>query len=226
MEWSNVRLWHTDFPDAGAIQMVEAGAFTPDDLKKAVIFVSVFGNDYAVYNGSLESYYPLVHEVVNLIDIGMRELYSLGTRNFMVSSLAPIDCLPSSPFPSGFKACAKDSTFDTVFSSHNYLLGQNLVKINRHLKGSSVVYLQQTKAIRHIQKHLLEFGLTEAFKPCCYGLCTEVDAGGSPLYQLCRSPGNHPTEAGWNAVVDLYQNHFGFTRFYPSLRVWIDSLCP
>ncbi|OAE23857.1 hypothetical protein AXG93_369s1510 [Marchantia polymorpha subsp. ruderalis] len=211
-------------------QMVKAGAFTPADLKKAVFLVSVNGNDYGAYNGTLENYYLLVPEVVDLIDLGMRELYSLGARNFMVSSLAPLDCLPSASRPSGFKACGKNSTIESVLSSHNFLLGRKLVKFIKHQKGSNVVYLQQTKAIRHIQKNLPEFNLTEAFKPCCNGLCAEVDAGGSPLYELCQNPGLHmfwdnvhPSQAGWNAVVDLYQH--GFTRFSPSLNAWIDGLC-
>ncbi|KAL3681283.1 hypothetical protein R1sor_024239 [Riccia sorocarpa] len=207
--------------------MVEAGVFTPEDLNRALIFVSVVGNDYATYNGSsLEGLFNLTHEVPLLIDLNLRTLYSLGARNFIVSSVSPLDCLPRITASSGYTECQKNLTIDAVIASHNLFLGNRLENITRKLENSSVLYLQQTKSMRYVLNHLSEFNLTEGLKPCCVGNCGSVDESGNPLYTVCENPethffwdGVHPTEAGWKAIVGLYKLP-RFTWFARSLSSW------
>ncbi|KAL3681285.1 hypothetical protein R1sor_024241 [Riccia sorocarpa] len=213
--------------------MVLAGLFTPEDLNRALVFVSVVGNDYAAYNGSsLEGYFPLTHEVPLLIDLNLRTLYSLGARNFIVSSISALDCLPTATASSGFMECEKNATVDAVIAAHNHHLGNRLENITRNLENSSVLYLQQTRSMHYVLNHLPEFNLTEGLKPCCVGVCGSVDVTGNPLYTVCENPerhffwdGIHPTEAGWRAVVELYKRP-RFTRFARSLSAWVDSLRP
>ncbi|KAL2620683.1 hypothetical protein R1flu_000888 [Riccia fluitans] len=211
--------------------LVAAGLFTQEDLSRALFYVSVVGNDYSAYNGSLDGYFPLSHKVPLLIDQTLRTLYSLGARNFIVSSLTPLDCVPSRTAPSGFTECEKNTTTDAVILGHNHFLGNRLENITRKLENSSVLYLQQTKAMRYVLNHLSEFNLTEGLKPCCVGQCGAVNVTtGIPLYTVCENPedhffwdGVHPTGAGWKAVVGLY-NRPRFTWFARTLSAWIGNL--
>ncbi|KAG6541926.1 hypothetical protein Mapa_016651 [Marchantia paleacea] len=211
--------------------MVKAGYFQQEALKRAVVLVSVAGNDYGAYNGStLEGYIPLVHEVALKIDLGVRELYSMGVRNFMVSSLSPLACTPARTFPSNYSACEKNATVDEVVSTHNYLLGNRLKNISTNLNDSSIVYLQQTAAMEHILTNPSMFNLTEGLRPCCDGFCGETSAG-VPLFSVCENPDQHmfwdnihPTQAAWKAIVNLYMNDTAFTQFSPSLKEWLDTL--
>ncbi|KAL3698333.1 hypothetical protein R1sor_012409 [Riccia sorocarpa] len=213
--------------------MVQAGVFTPEDINRALIFVSVVGNDYAAYNGSsLDGYFNLTHEVPLLIDLNLRTLYSLGARNFIISSVSPIDCLPRVTASSGFTECQKNVTIDAVIASHNHILGNRLENMTRKLENSSVLYLQQTKSMRYVLNHPSEFNLTETLKPCCVGNCGSVDESGTPLYTVCENPETHffwdsihPTEAGWKAIVGLY-NRPRFTWFARSLSSWFGSGVP
>ncbi|OAE19696.1 hypothetical protein AXG93_411s1020 [Marchantia polymorpha subsp. ruderalis] len=97
---------------------VDSKLFSPYLLKNAVVFVSVSGNDYAVYNGTtLQGYLPLVTQVVDLIERNLRQLYTLGVRNFMVSTLAPLRCLPartaSTGLTEGLRPCCTGACGET-----------------------------------------------------------------------------------------------------------------
>ncbi|KAL2644992.1 hypothetical protein R1flu_012579 [Riccia fluitans] len=207
--------------------LATAGLFDPEDLKRAVFLISVVGNDYAAYNGStLEGYIPLTHSVAYLIDQNLRVLYSLGARNFVVPSIAPITCLPSRTSKSGYVECERNATVNKVVALHNHLLGTRLMKITRDLEGSSVLYLPQTKAMMHVLENLAEFNLTEGLRPCVIG--TNTTTGG---IIACDNPEQHffwdamhPTQAGWRAVMSLYTNRTRSIGFSPSLRNWLKSL--
>ncbi|KAL2644998.1 hypothetical protein R1flu_012585 [Riccia fluitans] len=188
--------------------LATAGFFDPEDLKRAVFLVSVVGNDYAAYNGStLEGYIHLTHTVPLLTDQSLRTLYSLGARNFMVPSIAPITCLPSRTASSAHLECERNATVDKVVALHNHLLGVRLMNIMRDLEGSSVLYPQQTEAIMYVLDNLAEFNLTEGLSPCVLA----IDSGGMiPFLRICDYPEQHffwdamhPTQAGWRAVMSL-----------------------
>ncbi|KAG6550506.1 hypothetical protein Mapa_007980 [Marchantia paleacea] len=213
---------------------VDSEFFSPHLLKNAVVFVSISGNDYAVYNGTtLQGYLPLVTQVVDLIERNLRQLYTLGVRNFMVSSVAPLRCLPARTASTGYTECPTNNTVDRVISAHNLLLRRTISSLIKASKDSNFILLEQTKALSYILKHLSDFGLTEGLRPCCTGSCGETDANGNLLYTVCDDPDKHlfwdyfhPTQAGWKAVVDLYSRSTrpGFTRFSPSLAAWADNL--
>ncbi|KAL3681450.1 hypothetical protein R1sor_024406 [Riccia sorocarpa] len=228
----------TDYPgmeDTVGIfsSLVTLELFTPEVLRRAVVFVSFSGSNATSNASTLEDLFALSPEVPLLIEKNLRTLYSLGLRNFIVTSLTSVNCVPESAQMTNYTGCAKNASVDELIANHNQLLGIRLANLTTELQDSSVLYLQQTEALSYVAQNSAQFNFTEGFKPCCTGHCGKVDEIGTPLYTVCANPEEHvffdhlhPTEAGWRAVVGLYDTDSKFTQFATSLTAWLGTSNP
>lgn len=211
--------------------IVKSRIYTKDSLASSVTLLCVAGNDYGAFQGPLENYISFTEEVVGLIEESLRKLYSLGLRNILVTTLAPLACLPEETIFTNFTACSSNATVIDVEVRHNSLLQSTLMALSKNLVGTNFVLLRQGDALKQIQANMTSFNINEPIKPCCLGFCGVVDKRGNLLYTLCDNPENHvvwdgvhPTQAAWENVVKLFLNDETYTTFVPTLRHWTQEL--
>lgn len=104
-----------------------------------------------------QNYAAFTEEVVALIEESLRKLFSLGVRNIMVTTLAPLNCLPAMTIFTGFTACASNATVDDVEFRHNSRLEATLVSLSRELPGVNFILLRLGDALRQIQTNTTLF---------------------------------------------------------------------
>jgi phospholipase/lecithinase/hemolysin len=178
-----------------------------------------------------QNYVEFIAEIVALMKQSLEKLYSLGLRNIMVTTLAPMNCLPLKTILTNFTACSSNATVDDVESLHNSYLQTTLERLSKDLPGINFILLRLDDALKDIQNNMTLFNITEPLKPCCLGYCGGVDRTGNLLYTLCENPENHvvwddvhPTEAAWENVANLYANGEAYPSLAPTLQHWAGKL--
>ncbi|KAJ6776363.1 hypothetical protein OIU74_000527 [Salix koriyanagi] len=185
--------------------------YSGSDLHSSVALVSVAGNDYSHYNatnGSTQGWQPFITKVVNQLVMNMKRIHGMGVKKVVVTALQPLGCLPRITFTSSFQQC--NGTVNELFSFHNLLLQQAVIKLNNETKESTFAILDLYDAFMAVFKNKGENPGSSRFenplKPCCTGSCGSVDANGAKKYAVCDDPGAtffwdtvHPTQEGWRA---------------------------
>ncbi|CAM6098976.1 unnamed protein product [Calypogeia fissa] len=211
--------------------IVQSGVYTKEFLASSVTLFCASGNDYATYQGDLEKYVAFIEEIVGMISESLQNLYNLGLRNIMVTTLSPMDCLPASTVFTNYTSCAYNAMVEDVEIRHNMYLETTLTSLSKDLPGVNFVLLRQGDALKEIQNNNILYNISEPLRPCCSGFCGGVGQTGNLLYTLCENPENyvlwddvHPTQAAWDNVVKLYVNDEAYTTFAPTLLHWTENL--
>lgn len=194
----------------------------PVDYENSLVLFVYGGNDYSVH---IQKYgvtgIPfLITRVVSRLSTQLTRLHKLGFRRFAVTNLEPAGCLPFITMPKSMENCSRT---DNVLSSvHNRFLLQTLVNL-RTFRGrnSKYILLDQYKSFLEVLSSGTKYGFAEGMlESCCQGTekgagCGSVDGAGKTLYKICPDSkatffwdGAHPTQAGWDAVTQSYQNLF------------------
>ncbi|KAJ6314169.1 hypothetical protein OIU78_017765, partial [Salix suchowensis] len=109
--------------------------YSGSDLHSSVALVSVAGNDYSNYiatNGSPQGWQPFITKVVNQLVMNMKRIHGMGVKKVVVTALQPLGCLPRITLTSSFQQC--NGTVNELFSFHNLLLQQAVIKLNNETK--------------------------------------------------------------------------------------------
>ncbi|KAH7301551.1 hypothetical protein KP509_23G031700 [Ceratopteris richardii] len=199
-----------------------ASSFTPEQLASAVVLYTTAGDDYFYYinvqKSPIETIYPLTVNVGKQISVDLIRLYQLGLRKFAVTYLPPTGCLPIATANSSYSSCNQTWSAN-VAEPHNARVFRNVLGLRHYFHNGSIVNLDLYTAFTNVQSSL------GGLRPCCVGKdanskCGSVGAGGTPAYTVCPNPNSkffwddliHPTEAGWQAVVNQLQSALGPLR--------------
>lgn len=207
------------------VTLLDANVFDNSSVfSESVILFAISGNDYAAYarNFPGSNLTIIVPAVVDQMVQDLKSLYVLGFRNFVISELEPLDCLPSATAATGYTTCLAPLT--SVPLAHN---GYLTTSIAFHFPPSSqanVIFLDNWAAFDYIINNPLASGFLFPLEPCCAAqsgaLCGDMGSNNKTLYTLCNSSSpspffwdeNHPTEAGWRKVFRLYVNSSRYTH--------------
>ncbi|MCO5546872.1 hypothetical protein L7F22_000309 [Adiantum nelumboides] len=204
-----------------AFQRVSS-SFTAEQLASAVVLYTTAGDDYfhylTVQKSPIEGIYPLTVNVGKQMSTDLIRLYQSGLRKFTVTYLPPTGCLPIATANSSFSSCNETWSVN-VAQPHNARVFKNVLGLRHYFTNGSIVNLDLYTAFTSAQSSL------GGLKPCCAGIdakskCGSLGAGGAPAYTVCPNPNSkfywddlfHPTEAGWQAVVNQLQSALGPLR--------------
>uniref|UniRef100_A0A0D6QW58 SGNH hydrolase-type esterase domain-containing protein n=1 Tax=Araucaria cunninghamii TaxID=56994 RepID=A0A0D6QW58_ARACU len=215
----------------------ETGAFGNRDLARAIVLLSNVGNDYSAYLDNVKELVSLVIPIVSGMVEVVKELYEHGLRNFVVSDVVALGCLPEI----GRTSC--DSAYDKVIEFHSSLLSESMHQLRSHLKGSKIIIPDLHYAFHHIFSNPKQYGFEDLFSPCCAAKgkvtgCAEVSDRGEPLFEMCEDPkkrlfwdNRHPTHKGWHALMSLYTygdiyrgKKLSFVKGANNLKDWVKSI--
>ncbi|XP_057835468.2 GDSL esterase/lipase At5g03610 [Cryptomeria japonica] len=139
--------------------------FDSHKLSRCVVLISVAGNDYAAFlsrgYGSIEGLIDLVKPVVSGITETVKDLYLCGLRNFAVSNMFRLGCLPQI----GRTSC--DSTYDNIPALQMRLLTEGIESLRSNFKDISIIVSDLASATNHIFSNHRQYGLVDLFVPCC-----------------------------------------------------------
>ncbi|KAJ6298055.1 hypothetical protein OIU76_019227, partial [Salix suchowensis] len=128
--------------------------YSGSDLHSSVALVSVAGNDYSNYiatNGSPQGWQPFITKVVNQLVMNMKRIHGMGVKKVVVTALQPLGCLPRITLTSSFQQC--NGTVNELFSFHNLLLQQAVIKLNNETKESTFAILDLYDAFMAVFKN-------------------------------------------------------------------------
>ncbi|CAM6028567.1 unnamed protein product [Sphagnum balticum] len=201
-------------------ELVTAGVYDPSFMAdSSLILYGVSGNDYAAFTrnnagGISATGLPVfIQQVVAQIMADLRSLYALGFRNFAVTKLQPVGCLPTYTMAFDYTMC--NDIVNTLTPIHNSLLDTELnLTMQLYMREANLIYLDMETVFNDILTR--QPGFPTVLKPCCTpnfftGLCGDVDISNNrqPLYSVCSNPSqaffwdnNHPTSAGWQVVFE------------------------
>ncbi|XP_057835497.2 GDSL esterase/lipase At5g03610-like isoform X1 [Cryptomeria japonica] len=215
--------------------------FDSHKLSRSVVLISVAGNDYGAFlstsNGSIEGLIDLVTPVVSGIIEAVKDLYECGLRNFALSNMFSLGCMPQI----GRTSC--DSTYDNITALHMRLLREGVESLRSNFKEISIITSDLVPATNYIFSNHRQYGFVELLVPCCAArgrvdLCGEVDQVGRPLFEVCSNVEEffywdsvHPTQRGWHAIMSLYSNGvkgdnkiMSFIEGAPNVIAWLHSI--
>jgi phospholipase/lecithinase/hemolysin len=145
----------------------------------------------------------LSDKVTDAIADGVGRLLDLGVSKVMVNSLPPLGCTPFMSQMFSYSSC--DPAANRASDMHNKALSKKLDQFD------DVLVLDINSIFSDLARG--------NYMACCTGTderkggyCGREDATGTPQYTLCSNLQDffywdymHPTQAGWNAVMDRLQ---------------------
>ncbi|OEL20384.1 GDSL esterase/lipase [Dichanthelium oligosanthes] len=176
------------------------------DLQDSIALVSVSnGHDYSHVSDSTSSdqMNAYIRDVTDRIVDAVKRLQDLGVSKVLVNSLPPVGCIPWRARLSNYARC--DARGNDIATTHNALLRQKLGDLD------DVLLLDLYATFRSVAQS------NSGSTPCCdtsdpNAYCGQEDGSGRAQYSVCANPGSyfywdylHPTQAGWNAVMDQLQ---------------------
>ncbi|KAH9311135.1 hypothetical protein KI387_026170, partial [Taxus chinensis] len=215
--------------------------FDAHDLARSVVLLSNAGNDYFAYldshNNNLTGLVNLVPSVVSGIEMVLKELYGYGFRNFVVSNVVALGCVPEV----GRVSC--DSRYEETVTRHDKLLTKHVEKLKSDLIGSNIIIPDLPSVTVYILSNAINYGFKDWFAPCCAiknntSGCAEVDEKGTTMFEVCEDPNKrfywddrHPTHKGWYTMMSLYAygdtnegKEVSFVKGAPNLIEWVKSI--
>ncbi|TVU27355.1 hypothetical protein EJB05_29960 [Eragrostis curvula] len=196
--------------------LINDGAITKQDLDNSVALIAVTGRDYSeIVDSASDGYVASFADVVTKEVARMvAQLQEVGVGKVVVNSLPPLGCTPwtASRF-SDYDHC--DARANSYSDAHNRALADKLRDMD------DVMLLDVNMAFTELLKP--GSGMSGSFKfshgsrPCCEGkdkdsYCGQYDDGRRPRFDVCSNPDEyffwdfiHPTDAGWAAVMQLFQ---------------------
>ncbi|XP_024359207.1 GDSL esterase/lipase At5g03600 isoform X2 [Physcomitrium patens] len=212
--------------------VINSGVYSETVYKESLILFTISGNDYYAFLRNsqvigLAEIGIFIVAVVNQLVEDLKTLYNMGFRNFAVSTLPPLGCLPGVSAFTGSLSCLEVA--NVVSTTHNSLLKAMLTNSSSILAAANLIILDNELAFREILLNQIQTQFTSGLKACCKGsgsfnLCGDVDkATRTPLYTLCSAntistyffwDEVHPTQAGWRSVFNLFLGGepFSFTN--------------
>ncbi|CAD6271878.1 unnamed protein product [Miscanthus lutarioriparius] len=145
----------------------------------------------------------------------IQSLYNLGARNFMVSGLPPVGCLPvtrSLNLASGGGCVANQNA---AAERYNAALQQMLTKLEAASPGATLAYVDVYTPLMDMVTQPQKYGFTETSQGCCGNGLLAMGALCTSALPQCRSPAQfmffdsvHPTQATYKALADhIVQSH-------------------
>ncbi|XP_022132562.1 GDSL esterase/lipase At5g03610-like [Momordica charantia] len=199
-------------------ELIDNSTLTPHYIDSSIALVSISGNDYMTYLvrnildlvGFIKGIKPFVRSMVDETIENLKRINSLGVKKVVVTALGPVECVPFMTFLISYEQCFP--VLSLVADYHNILLRQAVDRLNREATNDShFSILDLHGAFSYIiqNKGYPEGNITfpTPLKPCCTGVCGQVDREGNKLYELCEDPKSafywdfvHPSHEGWLAA--------------------------
>ncbi|PWZ11194.1 GDSL esterase/lipase [Zea mays] len=139
----------------------------------------------------------------------IQSLYKLGARNFMVSGLPPVGCLPitKSLHSLGSGGCVADQ--NAAAERYNAALRQMLTRLEAASPGAALAYVDVYTPLMDMVAQPQKYGFTETSRGCCGNGLPAMGALCTSALPQCRSPAQfmffdsvHPTQATYKALAD------------------------
>ncbi|GJM94388.1 hypothetical protein PR202_ga11028 [Eleusine coracana subsp. coracana] len=195
--------------------LLSDGDVARKDLQDSVALVAVsVMHDYQMVNSDdrdddLRSF---ANQVTDKIVDAVKHLQRLGVSKVLVNGLPPSGCTPWWSVNNNYASC--DARGNALSSMHNAALKRKLAKFD----DDDVLLLDLESIFNSVFSSGTDLSrqFPTRFTPCCdspdtqNGYCGQVDATwGTKQYTLCSNPADyfywdfwHPTQAGWNAVME------------------------
>jgi hypothetical protein len=107
----------------------------------------------------------IVTAVVNQMVKDLQSLYALGFRNFVLSEMEPLDCLPSATAATGYTACVTPLT--SIPKTHNLYLTAKIATTFPSSTGANVLFLDTEAAFYYILNNPLASGKRSTHRQGC-----------------------------------------------------------
>uniref|UniRef100_A0A0E0C9Q6 Uncharacterized protein n=1 Tax=Oryza meridionalis TaxID=40149 RepID=A0A0E0C9Q6_9ORYZ len=182
-------------------------------IENSLIFISSGTNDFTRYYRSLKRKKMVISEyqdsVLRIAQASVKELFSLGGRQFCLAGLPPFGCTPIQITLSGDpdRACVDDQNRDA--QAYNTKLEKLLPALQGSLHGSKIVYLDAYQAFKEILDNPAKYGFIEITRGCCGTGLREVGLLCNALSPICRNESSfvfydavHPTERVYRITTD------------------------
>uniref|UniRef100_A0A0D9V7C2 Uncharacterized protein n=1 Tax=Leersia perrieri TaxID=77586 RepID=A0A0D9V7C2_9ORYZ len=192
-------------------------------IENSLIFISSGTNDFTRYyrtlkkkkNMDIDEYQD---SVLRIAHASVKELFSLGGRQFCLAGLPPFGCTPIQITLSGDpdRACVDEQNRDAQV--YNSKLEKLLSTWQGSLHGSKIVYLNAYEAFMQIldspakyalTRFAMIIGFTETTRGCCGTGLREVGLFCNTLTPICRNDSSfvfydavHPTEKVYRIATD------------------------
>jgi len=98
----------------------------------------------------------IITAVVNQMVQDLKSLYNLGFRNFVISEMEPLECLPSATAATGYLACLTPLT--AIATTHNLYLTAAIALAFPPSCQAHVIFLDNEKAFYYILNNPLVSG--------------------------------------------------------------------
>ncbi|XP_014519782.1 GDSL esterase/lipase At2g30310 [Vigna radiata var. radiata] len=188
-------------------------------LRDSLVIISAGTNDFLLnfYDISTRKLEFNIDEyqdyVQNRIQRFIKELYDIGCRNFAVSGLPCIGCIPIQITKSGRikdRKCVDDENSDAKL--YNRKLTRLLLKIQAMLPGSKVVYTDIYHTLINLINQPQKYGFKETNKGCCGSGLFEVATLCNEFTSTCDDPSKyvfwdsvHPTQLVYQYIAKYIQ---------------------
>ncbi|CAN8247643.1 unnamed protein product [Cochlearia groenlandica] len=197
-------------------------------INNALVVISAGPNDFILnyydipsrrveYNNNISGYQDFV---LKRLYSFVKELYSLGGRNFMVGGLPSMGCLPiqmSAKFRNVARLCLEQENRDSVL--YNKKLQKLLPQIQESLAGSKILYSNVYDPMMDMMQNPSKYGFKETKEGCCGTGHVEAGFMCNAFSKTCRNHSEfmffdsiHPSEATYN-----YMGNFA----YKNIRGWL-----
>uniref|UniRef100_A0A0E0JQI4 Uncharacterized protein n=1 Tax=Oryza punctata TaxID=4537 RepID=A0A0E0JQI4_ORYPU len=182
-------------------------------IENSLMFISSGTNDFTRYYRSLKRNKMDIGEyqdsVLRIAQASVKELFSLGGRQFCLAGLPPFGCTPIQITLNGDpdRACVDEQNRDA--QAYNSKLEKLLPTLQGSLHGSKIVYLDAYEAFMEILDNPTKYGFTETTRGCCGTGLREVGLFCDALIPICRNDSSfifydavHPTERVYRITTD------------------------
>jgi len=120
------------------------------DFAKSAVLFAISGNDYGAYGRSLLTMNVtiIITAVVNQMVQDIKSLYDLGFRDFVLSELPTLDCLPSATATTNYTECV--TPLAAISTAHNLYLTAAIAAAFPSSSGAKFLFLDTEAAFYYI----------------------------------------------------------------------------
>ncbi|RXH80129.1 hypothetical protein DVH24_041276 [Malus domestica] len=157
-------------------------------LRRAIYGIAIGSNDIMFRETSPKpmSDKAFLDLLISRLKLGLRTLYNLNARKFIVGNAGPGGCIPWEKdlhfLPGG--TCAR--VVNKMARMYNNKLKRLLVELNKDLKGANFVYADIYQILTDLTENYVSYGFENGISACC---STAGPRGGlilcNPLAKVC-----------------------------------------
>ncbi|CAN6482709.1 unnamed protein product [Victoria cruziana] len=197
----------------GRVEATMGAAMAANVTQNAVFLISAGSNDFLVnyYNLPLRRYTFTVDQyqdylIDHLLDV-LEGLYRLGARRFIITSLAPLGCLPAEMTRDLSDALLRNciDNLNSAATGYNLKLQNALATIRRsRFTGAKFAYADAYNPILDMIQNPDKYGFLEVKRGCCGTGLFEIGYSCNPYTPICTDRSSY---VFWDAIHPTQQTY-------------------